>query len=414
MKGTIRNNLGELEIDPHNAKAKHERWLLKITSVDGTLDLHTFKNISPKASELVTRYTLDLSNGKNLAKGQKKGRRSYNHLFAVRHRLSHVISIIERISNKELIGLDDDDVISVFSSMRDGTLLNKKGKPFLSVYTYAKTFAAFWRWIVRTQKKEGIIIQDIVMDLDTTADRKPKWEYFGLKEVEKMANHAPNYLYKTLLYFLFDSGIRAPKEMLNVRVKDITPVPNTEILFLNIREETSKTFGRKIKLMICSEMLRTYIKQSGLKHEDFLFSVEYVVASRIISKIGFEALKIGEEYHTLRKKLVRDGITMYDFRHNSVCHYLPIYKSENQMKYRYGWKKSEMIHYYSEFMGMKDTITDDDMLIDTTKTELQQELEKSKMKVAFLEEQMASKTKEMEERMKNMEAMMLQKFAESF
>jgi hypothetical protein len=335
-------------------------------------------------------------------------------LFAVRHRLEHIISIIEKITKRELMEFNDDDVISVFGSMRDGTLLNIKGKPFLSVYTYAKTFAAFWRWIVRTSRKEGVNIPDIVADLDTTADRKPKWVYFTIKEVEQMANCAPNYMYKTLLYLLFDSGIRAPKELLNVRVMDITPVPNTELLFLNIREETSKTFGRKIKLMICSEMLKTYIKQSGLKNDDFLFPVDYIVASRVVAKIGFDALHLGEERQTLRKKLYVNGITMYDFRHNSVCHYLPIYKSENQMKYRYGWKKSEMIHYYSEFMGMKDTITDDDMLVDTTKTQLQQELEKSKLRVAFLEEQMTAKTKEMEERMKQLEAMMLQKFAENY
>ena len=37
-----------------------------------------------------------------------------------------------------------------------------------------------------------------------------------------------------------------------------------------------------------------------------------------------------------------------------------------------------MIHYYTEFLGMKDTIQEEDMLIDITKTELQRELENEK------------------------------------
>jgi cob(I)alamin adenosyltransferase len=84
------------------------------------------------------------------------------------------------------------------------------------------------------------------------------------------------------------------------------------------------------------------------------------------------------------------------------------------MKYRYGWKSAEMIHYYSEFMGMKDTITDEDMLIDTTKAEIQQMLQKEQQKVAILQEQLMSQKQDTDQRIKQLEAMMLQKFAEQF
>jgi hypothetical protein len=114
------------------------------------------------------------------------------------------------------------------------------------------------------------------------------------------------------------------------------------------------------------------------------------------------------------KALVRDGITMYDFRHNSVCHYLPIYKSENQMKYRYGWTKADMIAYYSEFMGMKDTITDADMITDSSKVGLQIELDKANQRAALMQEQMNAQKADFDERMKKIETMMLQKFADNF
>jgi len=202
---------------------------------------------------------------------------------------------------------------------------------------------------------------------------------------------------------------------MNVRAMDISPVPNTNYLFLSIRNETSKTFGRKIKLMISSDILKKYIEMNKLKGDDFLFTKDYTHTTRMVSRMGYDALKIGTKHIQKTKKvLIKNGVTMYDFRHNSVCHYLPIYKSENQIKYRYGWKKSEMIHYYSEFIGMKDTITDDDMLVDTTKTEIQQQLQKEQLKVAMLEEQMNNQKKEMEDKLKHLETMMLQKFADSY
>jgi len=415
MKAVIRGTNGELEIDPHNHIGSFTKWLHEITKPDGSIDFFTLPGISPASSELITKYVLDLFYGKNLAKGAKKGRRSYQHLKNSKTRLRYMISLLEKRHNRQILEITEDEVIKFFTAMREGKILNKRGTPHLCVSTYAKIFAAFWRWVMRTKKKEGIFLPDVVESLDTAADRKPKWSYFTLKDVEKIAQVATKFYYKALVYFLFDSGIRAPKELMNVRAMDITEVPNTNYLFLNVRNETSKTFGRKIKLMICSDILKNYIKMNNFKGPDFLFFKDYVNTTRVISKLGYKALGIGKPLiQKSRKILIQNGITMYDFRHNSVCHYLPIYKSENQMKYRYGWKKSEMIHYYSEFMGMVDTITDDDMLIDTTKTEIQQQLQKEQLRVAMLEEQLNAQKKENEEKFLQLEKMMLQKFADTY
>ena len=70
--------------------------------------------------------------------------------------------------------------------------------------------------------------------------------------------------------------------------------------------------------------------------------------------------------------------TLYDFRHNSSCFWLQRYKTNSMMMYRFGWKSEKYIHYYSEFLGMKDEIRDEDMYIDITKTELEREIEKLK------------------------------------
>ena len=88
-------------------------------------------------------------------------------------------------------------------------------------------------------------------------------------------------------------------------------------------------------------------------------------------------------------------ITLYDFRHSSCCYWLPRYKSESALKWRFGWKRSEMIHYYSEFLGMKDTIEEEDMLIDVTKTEIEKRLEKEINQREILQERLFALEKDL-------------------
>lgn len=410
----IRNNVGEIEVDPTCQKDQYLRWRYSLETEQG-INYRTLRKVSPKSSELITRYVLDMADGKNIAKGTHRGPRAFNHLNSMRLRLERTVQILEDESKKELIHLTEDDVLRVFNAMRDGRILSANKLPFLSTQTYTKKFAAFWRWYMRIEKKNGNVIEDIVSCLDTSMHEKPKWHHFTLKDVEKMGDIASSVYYKALTLFLFDSGIRAPTELMNVRACDISEIPNTNLLQVQIREETSKTFGRKIKLMLSSAIMKKFIEISGKKGQEFLFDHSYHVMTRRVARLGFEVMKIGQTWKQKNSKvLVKKGISMYDFRHNSVCHYLPIYKSENQMKYRYGWKKADMIHYYSEFIGMSDTIRDEDMLIDTSKTELQQRLEKEQNRVTILEDQLKAKELEMDQRVKKLEAMMLQKFADNY
>jgi hypothetical protein len=411
------NKHGAVEVDPFNTKGTFNAWLESIKTPDG-INYAALNANTPAHSEAIIRYLLDLATGKNTAKGHKKGPRSPSHLLHVKHHLSMVLRLLARETGKESLDFTEDEILAVFQGMRLGTIHNHRGKPYLDVSTYAKGFTAFWHWHIRNQKRLGQPVTDLVESLDTSRDHKPVWHHFTLKDVERMADLAPRYEYKALIYFLFDSGIRAPKELMNVRAMDLEWTNGATLL--TIRDETSKTFGRKIKLMLCSDIIRRYVEENKLTGTDFLFTCCPTVYNRVLAKLGYKVLGIGTPPQQrkpdgqVHKTLVKHGITMYDFRHNSVCHYLPIYKSENQRKYRYGWKKSEMIHYYSEYLGMRDTISEDDMLIDTTKTQLEQALQKEQQRVSIMQEQLATQKAEMEERIKKLEAMMLQKFADNY
>ena len=180
--------------------------------------------------------------------------------------------------------------------------------------------------------------------------------------------------------FLFDTGIRSPTELINIKVMDLLQ----DYKELNIRDEISKTFGRRIKLMICSKLLKEYVEKNKLNPEDYLFNLNPPVVNRYFKRLsgklfGDKPSPAGQKYSEL---------TMYDFRHISCCYWLPRYKSESALKYRFGWKKSDKIHYYSELLGMKDTISEEDLLVDITKTEIEKRLTKSEHENEMLREEM--------------------------
>lgn len=367
----IDNSKGELVIDPYDSKGKWEKW--KKTRI--------LEGISAQNAKLLLKYLFDMEQGINISNKNKKGSRSYRRLVDLKNKVLRLIRFFEKeLGIKDVTELDERQVIAFFSKMRAGKIKKKKGKGvYKTVGDYVKDFKAFWHWYMLYSKKErNSIIPDITTDLDAS-NEKPTFFYFTFEELKKLTDHS-KYDYKVMEYFMFDSGLRSPTELMNVKVGDITPVPNSEFLWLNIRDETSKTFGRKIKLLICHHLLKDFLKNKV--SEDFVFKLNPRVVNQYLNRLG-------------EKVLDRKGLTMYDFRHSSACYWVPRYKSESALKYRFGWKKSDMIIYYTEFLGMKDTIQQDDMLIDVTKTEIEKELETEKRERLMLTEELSDLRKQL-------------------
>ena len=280
--------------------------------------------------------------------------------------------------------------------MRKGKIRKKDGKKYVGVQNYAKVFKSFWHWYQRHQEEKDIVIPDITKYVDCTPVRENEFVYLTLENVKKMAAMA-NYKYKMLIWFLFDSGIRAPTELLNIRVDDLTWIPNSNIYQLHIRDEISKTFGRKPKLMLCSQLLKEYIEINRLGYSDYLFNFHPPTATKYLKRL---AKKVFSDKRTLGGKPYLN-ISMYDFRHSSACYWLPRYKSETAFKYRFGWKKSDMIHYYTKLLGMSDTIEDKDLMLGgEAKTKVERELHQLKQQVLVREEQHKSELEELKKMIK--------------
>jgi len=381
--------------DPHLHERYYTRWR-KYGSV--------LAGVTEESQKLILAFLADMEIGANVNPSSKKGTRSFGRLRNLKSKMQTLSILFQKeLSINSLADLADKEleILKFFKRMRDGEIgCRRYDKPLKAVGTYVRIFKTYWHWYQRSQRRLNNTIPDITLDLDCR-DVKPKFCYFTIDDVKKLCNEA-NYEYRVMMMFLFDSGIRAPTEFMNVRVCDLEWNNEQKYYVLTIREETAKTFGRKIKLLLCPEILKEYITKRKLEGQDPIFRKCPQRVNQYLRNLGYKVLKLGipteKKYPNGSKQLfVKEGITMYDFRHCSACYWLPKYKSESALKYRFGWKKSEMIHYYTELLGMKDTIETDDLYTDITKTELESQLQQKGHEIQVMQEKMQEQEIQMAE-----------------
>jgi integrase len=346
--------------DPYHHKETHENWKKTKTLV----------GLSEKNCEIVLNFLSDMELGLNISKVSKKGARSATRLNTLRARLSFIIIQLQKRGGKDIRKVTDKDLHQLFDDMRTGVLKTRTGTAYKSTRDYVKVFKTFWHWHEKVMRKKGKLIEDVTEDLDTRGE-KPKFVYFTKEDFDKIVSKA-KYDLKIILALAFDSGLRVT-ELMNVKVSDFS----NDFKELTIRDETSKTFGRKIKLMLCADQIKEYVKKLDLDPSNFFCQIHPSMINPELNKIGKEVLT--------SEQVKFKSLSLYDFRHSSACFWLPRYKSESALKYRFGWKKSDMIHYYTELLGMKDTIKEEDMYVDVTKTELEKNLAKEKRSRLALE-----------------------------
>ncbi len=248
-----------MKLDPWKHKEKYLAWKEKVRE-------KPIAGISKENSEITLKYVFDMEEGINISLGSVKGPRGYGRLLSLKNRLIWFSKKFKQQYHlAKVTDIKEDQLISFFSNLKRGIIKRKDGKDFQSPETYAKIFKAFWHWWIKVNKRRGIEIQDITLDLDTRQE-KPDWVYLTEEQIKKLCDNA-KFGYKVLILFLFDTGIRAPTELLNIKVSDFF----NDFKELNIRDEISKTFGRRIKLLICPSLIKQYVKEKELKQEDYLF-----------------------------------------------------------------------------------------------------------------------------------------------
>lgn len=399
-----------VKFDPHNSERYYKRWKDQGSPISGVTD---------ENKAIILQFLEDMEVGANINPSSRKGARSFGRLRNLRAKMVTMLALMEdHLKIKCVADLEnkDSEMLRFFKKFRDGELacrLTKK-KQLKAIGTYARCFKSFWHWYQRSERRKGRDLRDITTDLDCRDD-KPEFTYFTIDDLKKLCNAAA-YDYRVMMMFMFDAGIRSPTELMNVMVSDLEWNNKGKYYILNIREETSKTFGRKIKLLLCSEVLKEYIENQKLPPDYQIFKKDPHRVNLYIKRLGFRILNLGEgEIKTSKGKkfpAVKAGLTMYDFRHSSACYWLPRYKSESALKYRFGWKKSEMIYYYTQFLGMSDTIETDDLYTDITKTELEQQITQKAREMELMQERMQEQDNKLKEVMDILKAIQMEKLLE--
>ena len=361
-----------MKVDPYKNEEKYLNWKEKIKN--------GIDEVSTANSDIILEYISDMENGLNVSAKSVKGPRSYVRLNNLKQRMIFLAKYIKQHCNFDLTDVTEEHIIKFFNAMRNGTIRRRDGKSYQATVDFVKAFKAFWHWYMKVKRKNGVHISDITEDLDTTRV-KPRWVYLSEDQIKKLCDNA-KLEYKVLIMFIYDTGIRSPGELINIKVSDLY----NDFKELNIRDEIVKkgSFGRRIKLMISSDLIKSHISINGLTGDDQLFDICHRSVNQYLKRLAKRVL--GEDVSQAGEKY--SNLTMYDFRHCSCCYWLPRYKSESALKYRFGWKKSDKIHYYSELLGMKDTISEEDMLIDLTKTEIEKRLLKTEQENEILKDKL--------------------------
>ncbi len=200
-----------MKIDPYKHKEKYLSWKGKIKN--------GIPDISKENSDLILQYVNDMEKGINIASVSVKGSRSYIRLNAIRDKMCFFAKKFKEVYNLDKItDITEEQVVTFFSDMKNGIIKKVDDGTYKSVDTFSKIFKAFWHWHQKVNRKKDIEVKDITTDLDTKQE-KPEWVYLTEEQVKKLCDNA-RFDYKVLIMFLFDTGIRSPTELVNVKVPE--------------------------------------------------------------------------------------------------------------------------------------------------------------------------------------------------
>ncbi len=327
------------------------------------------EDLSEENSKFFIQYILDMEQGINVSKTARKGGRDYSTLNRLRSKIKQILKILQDNGIKDVSKTKEKEIVKIFSEwLRQGHSVD-----------YAKRFKAFWHWWMKVNRKRGKIILDITEDLDTSPSNNGNGEsIFVWLNKEEFDNYRKYFDddKQTILLFCFDTIIRAPTELLSLKVENIFN-KNDEV-WIDIPNEISKTLGRKFNLVYSGKTILDYIKRHDKKPEDYIFNFNSGLFNKEMQKIAEQLWKDkkseGGEFYK--------NITLYDLRHSGAIHFRQLFQKTGQsldiLRERGGWSDFKMINYYTKRLGLDGHISKEKLLLEEDKTKLEKDLERLK------------------------------------
>lgn len=366
--------------DVNYHKGTHENWKEYASQygIDG---------ISKESSDWIIRFLADLEEGKNLGRGSRKGPRSHIRLNSYRHKLTQWSKLIEGKGKNSIIDSDVNTLHEIMSELRE-----EYAPATLS--SFGREFKAFWNWYMRTQRLEGKTIFNVAEDLESAAP-KSRFCYVTKEQVDELLEYL-DYDEQLVTLFLFDSLVRPPKELLNLKVKDVYEKDGE--VWVNVGDDIAKNgFGRQFNLLYCGDQLKKHIKEKELQEDDFLFMSIKKYKLSYLPKLKTAAKKLwGEKISNPKAGKRYSELEPYDLRHSGAIH-LRIIASKNNsispdaIRQRGGWQGSQMVDYYTAFVGLTGEIKKEALLIEEDKSKMGKKIDDLTQVTLFLARQLLNK-----------------------
>jgi integrase len=340
--------------DLFRQESRYKEWKdkVKITGIFG---------ISKENSNLIRDYIFDMEIGANVSNKSKKGSRSYGRLIVLKQKMIQLTKFFEKRDINDLTKIEESELLSFFSDMRNGYIQKEDGGNYKSVHDFIKIFKAFWHWRMKKLKKQNTLVHDITEDLDCSSGKQPDfvyitkeqlWEYINFYDIEDRLYFTEEE--KTCILFCFDSIVRSPTELFSILVSNL--YPNDNELWINVPDEISKTFGRSFNLLYSKDMLIKHIVNKRLSSGNYLFNLDYEMFRRKMQNIAVKLF--GNCVSDIRAGGRWENITLYDLRHSGTIHLRilakqnPFLISLDAIRERGGWTDFKMINYYTKRIGI--------------------------------------------------------------
>lgn len=284
-------------------------------------------------------------------------------------RLFHDIGLFFKIYKQPSVKLTLEHLTKLKEDLLNDKVTKQNGQPYSSSvkegltetlvryieYKYPKKLNSF---VSKTNKplRKWFIIR--------AKKRTP--EILTEAEIKKLYHAAKPLWQKYAVAVLFSSGARI-EEFLNFRFEDFEePSKNFPYWQVDIKEEYSKTLGRKIGLYweFCTEAITKYFA-----------SIERKDSKDRVLEVNYDAVRMF--LHRLGKKVLNKRVHPHMFRKSSATFYASKLNRQQLCK-KYGWTfSSDVVDVYINRAGVdeyevKEVMLDDDI---STLRKLNQELE---------------------------------------
>lgn len=339
------------------------------------------EGIKKADSDLIIDYINDLEKGIYVG-ASRKGGRSFKRLNASRHLLKTISRMFNDFGIKgSMVNVKENILFDFFRELEQGKISKQNGESYsqTSIGDFRRVYKAFFNWYRRKQKKVyNKEISDITEDL-SCAVGKTRFVYITKEQLDEILKYLPIKLQRFGL-FLFDSIIRAPQEVLNLKGGDIFERDGD--VWVNVPDEASKTFGRVYNLLFCGEEILKHKKENNIGDDDYLFNkIDYEHFNKQIKKIAVKLY--GDKISHPKAEKKYSELSSYDFRHCGGIFLRMMAQKNNSIsldsiRQRGGWSDFEMLNYYTKFLGLTGEIKKESLLIQEDKSKLEMKVKKMK------------------------------------